>query len=81
MSNACLVGGYVKAAGSLPSFPVRSQAPVEVEDELVASEGLDLSSDSSDSESEEEPAPLPPPAKKSKGSTSAHHRQSGFDAF
>ena len=65
------------------SFPVSSQAPVEVEDELMASEGLDLSSDSSDSESEEvkKPAPLPPPAKKSKGFTYAHHRQSGFDAF
>ena len=61
------------------SFAVSSQAPVEVEDELVTYEGSDLSLDSSDSESEEEPAPLPPPAKKSKGSTSAHHRYSGFD--
>ena len=52
----------------LSSFAVSSQAPVEVEDELVTSEGSDLSLDSSDSESEEETAPSPPPAKKSKGS-------------
>ena len=63
----------------LSSFAVSSQAPVDVEDELVTSEGSDLSFDSSDSESEEETAPLPPPAKKSKGST--HHKQSGFDAI
>ena len=34
VSNACLVGGYVKAVAFLSSFAVSSQAPVEVEDEL-----------------------------------------------
>ena len=64
----------VKAAAFFSSFAVSSQAPVEVEDELVASEGLDLSSDSSDSESEEEPVSC-------QEVQTAHHRQSGFNAF